>query len=140
MGVFPTDGFFGIAILAILIISIWAGIIYLDKGRVNDYLTARGNTVVKITWELFGHGWLSESGKEGGGNRIYDVQYRDTYGSLHRVWCKTAMMSGVFLAEDKIIEMATIQGRQITAEDKVAMLEEEVRRLRASKASQRNIS
>lgn len=113
-----------------LVICLWALAIYLDKERVREYIEDNGHSVLSIHWTLFGHGWLSESSKEGGGNRIYEVEYRDVYGNTHHVWCKTAMLSGVFLSNDRIVSQATVSGRPLTPEEKVVILEAELRSLR----------
>lgn len=114
-----------------LFIGLWILTINLDKNRVCKYIEANGHSVLTVRWRLFGHGWMSESSKDGGGNRIYEVEYRDLYGNTHHVWVKTAMFSGVFLSEDKITVHATNAGHPMTAEEKVAMLEEELRKARA---------
>lgn len=107
---------------------IWA----LDRSRIKKYFSRRGEAVQSITWRIFGRGWLSESGKEGGGNRIYEVEYLDVYGNLKHVWCKTAMLSGVFLSDEKIIAHADVEGRELTAEEKVVLLEDQIRQLRSN--------
>jgi hypothetical protein len=112
-----------------LVVGVWALTITLDKARVRKYLEKIGHSAVTVRWRLFGHGWLSESSKEGGGNRIYEVEYRNVYGNTHHVWAKTAMLSGVFLSKDRITAHATV-GRPMTAEEKVAFLEEELKKMR----------
>jgi hypothetical protein len=114
-----------------LIIGLWVLTINLDKDRVRKNIEANGHSVLTVHWKLFGHGWLSESSKGGGGNRIYEVEYRDVYRNTHRVWAKTAMLSGVFLSEDRIVVHATVAGGPMTAEEKVLVLEEELRKARA---------
>jgi hypothetical protein len=88
---------------------------------------------VDITWKLFGKGWVSESGKEGGGNRIYKLTYKDTYGNLKQAWSKTAMLSGVFITDENIIKQAKVDGQIISDAEKVALLEDELRKLKAEK-------
>jgi len=114
-------------------VGIWFLTIQLDKARVRAYIQARGQSVISVKWRLFGHGWLCEASKNGGGNRIYEVEYRDMYGSIHHVWAKTAMLSGVFLSQDKVVAHATSTGHPMTAEEKVALLEEELRKARGGK-------
>ena len=113
-----------------LVIFVWVLIVHLDKNRVRRYIEQRGNIVVSITWRMFGHGWMSENHEDGGGNRIYEVEYNDLYGNLKHVWSKTAVMSGVFLSEDTVISIAKVEGRPMTAEEKVVLLEEELRKAR----------
>ena len=122
-----------IVFFVLLIVGLWVLTIHLDKDRVRKYIEHDGRQVLNIYWRLFGHGWLSESSKEGGGNRIYEVEYKDVYGNIHRVWCKTAMLSGVFLSKDKITSYATVSDRPMTADEKIAILEEELRRARAQR-------
>jgi hypothetical protein len=120
-----------------LIIGIWILVIRFDKARVTRYLGERGGSIQSIHLRIFGKGWMSEQRKDGGGNRIYEVEYRDDYGNLRHVWCKTAIWAGVFLTEDKIVTPAETGGRPLTAEEKVALLEDEVRRLRAREQDRR---
>lgn len=121
---------FAVLILVLCIVVCGAAlIIRLDKSRVRKHLQSTGCTPVYVHWKLFGHGWLSEISKDGGGNRIYEVEYLDIYGNTHHVWVKTAMLSGVFLSKDRIIAYANV-GRPMTAEEKVTVLEEELRKMR----------
>jgi len=117
-----------VALIVPLIIGSWMLIINLDKARVRAYLENSGHSVVSLSWKLFGHGWLFESSREGGGNRIYEVKYRDVYGNIHHVWAKTAMLSGVFLSKDRITTRATTS-RPMTAEEKAVVLEEALRKM-----------
>ena len=111
----------------------WFLIINLDKNRISKYLLNRGDSVVDIAWKIFGKGWISESGKEGGGNRIYKLTFTDTYGNRKQAWCKTAMLSGVFITDENIVEPAKVNGRVISDAEKVALLEDELRKLKAEK-------
>ena len=117
--------------IAILIISFWILMFKFDKKSVREYLENRGDTVISINWKLFGKGWLSESNKDGGGNRIYLVVFKDIYGNTKQAWCKTAILSGVFLTDESITEQAQSDGKPLSAEAKIALLEDEVRKLRA---------
>lgn len=121
-----------VALVIPIIVCVWVLVIALDKARVRNYLVNNGHTPVAVGWRLFGHGWLSEASKEGGGNRIYKVEYLDIYGNTHQAWAKTAMLSGVFLSQDQITAHATVD-RPMTAEEKVAILEEELRRARGQR-------
>lgn len=115
----------------ILVISFWTLIFELDKKRIEQYLKNRGDAVISINWKLFGKGWMSESNKDGGGNRIYLVTFKDICGNIKQAWCKTAILSGVFLTDETITEQAQTDGKPLSAEAKIALLEDEVRRLRA---------
>jgi len=109
----------------------WYLMFRLDNKRIRSYFTGQGNQIISITWRIFGKGWISESSKEGGGNRIYEVEYKDKYGNIRHVWCKTAALAGVFLSDEKIIKHSEIYGRPMTADEKVILLEEEIRRLKS---------
>ncbi len=114
-----------------LAIGLWVLSLNFDKNRVRKCIEANGHSVLSMRWRLFGHGWMSESSKDGGGNRIYEIKYRDVYGNTHHVWAKTAMFSGVFLSKDRITVHATTTGLPTSAEEKVAILEDELRKARA---------
>lgn len=117
----------------LLVIIIWFFIFKLDKARIRSYFDNRGDTVLSIHWRLFGKGWLSESDNEGGGNRIYKVEFKDLYGNIKQAWCKTAMLSGVFLSDEEITVQAQSNGDSLTPEGKIVILEDELKRLRSSK-------
>lgn len=125
---------FGVFVLPIIIIFlVWVLILNLDKSRITKYLTKRGDSVVDITWKIFGKGWLSEAGKESGGNRIYRLTFKDRYGNQQQAWCKTAMLSGVYITDEEIVEAAIVNGRELSDAEKVALLEDELRKLKADK-------
>lgn len=124
---------FIVIIFPFIIIISWFWLIDLDKNRITKYLTSRGDSVTDITWEIFGKGWISERGKEGGGNRIYRLTYSDSYGNLKQAWCKTAMLSGVYITDEDIVKPATVNGRALSDAEKVVLLEDELRKLKAEK-------
>lgn len=119
---------FVLAVMLIVVIGIFVSIF--DRKRVAKYFSNRGEVVLDITWKLFGKGWASEAGKEGGGNRIYKVTFTDIYGNKKQAWCKTAMLSGVYMTDEKIIEPAKVEGRIMSDAEKVALLEDEIRKLK----------
>ncbi len=120
-------------IISILILAFLSLFTAPDKGRIAEYFEERGDTVLSISWcPFFGKGWYSEAGKESG-NRIYEVEFKDIYGNRKCAWCKTAMFSGVYVSDEVIIEPAQTDGRPLTAEEKVVLLENELRKLRAGK-------
>ena len=82
----------------------WFAVIVTDKARVRSYFENKGCKIINIAWRLFGHGWMAESSKEGGGNRIYMVDYTDDAGNTRSAWCKTAWLGGVYLADDRIVK------------------------------------
>lgn len=122
-----------------------------DRKRIHEYIERRGARVVSTQWRLLGHGWMSEGQN---GNRIYEVEYRDAVGNLHRVWCKTAALSGVYTSEDRIIKrVATLDddepvqaspeatpAHEQSDDERIAFLEEELRKARARKEGERSDS
>lgn len=86
-----------------LILGVWYVVIVTDKARVRNHFEGEGCKIINISWRLFGHGWMAES-HEGGGNRIYLVDYTDAAGNTKSAWCKTAWLGGVYLAGDKIVK------------------------------------
>lgn len=105
----------------------------LDKSRIKNHLSKRGDVAVDITWKIFGKGWFAEAGKDGWGNRIYRIDYEDVYGNIKQAWCKTAMFSGVYISDENIIRTAEIDGREMTDAEKIALLEDELKKLKLNK-------
>jgi len=65
--------------------------------RIHEYVKNNmGGTVIKVTWTLFGPGWLGEKDSS-----IYHVKYRAQNGEIRTCYCKTAILSGVYMTEDK---------------------------------------
>jgi hypothetical protein len=85
-----------------LIIVIWAMFVHFDKVRVHRHFHQNGNNVIAIWWRPIHHGWNTDVLHYGDGNRIYEVQYQDSTGTLHHVWCKTSMLNGVETDGDEI--------------------------------------
>jgi hypothetical protein len=91
-----------------------------DGGRVDRYVRERGGVLVKRRWDPFGPGWFG--GKD---SRIYQIDYRDREGNLHRAHVKTSMLSGVYLTNDQ-----TVKSARSAEPKKEQLLEEENRRLK----------
>ena len=70
-----------------------------DGDRVEQHIRDIGGELVDRSWDPFGPGWFGEKD-----SRIYQIIYRDRDGRLHRAHVKTAMMSGVYLTNDQVIE------------------------------------
>ncbi len=121
---------FLILLFPLLIVVIWVLIIQMDKERVTQSLSEQGGKVIRITWRIFGHGWMSEASKNGGGNRIYEVEYTNMYGERRHVWAKTALWSGVYLAKDTGVGGAAGSGQPMSQEQKIAFLEEQLHNAR----------
>lgn len=120
----------------LLIIFGYIAAIYFDKARIRNFMDQRGHTLLSIDWRIFGHGWLSESGKDFSGNRIYEVTYRDVNGNVHHAWSKPAIFGGVYLSEDEIVSLAPNLSRDArdtttNLEDKIADLERQLREARS---------
>jgi hypothetical protein len=115
-----------------LIMVAWYVTIRFDKARIRSYMEERSHVTLWTKWRPFGHGWLAESHRDGGGNRIYRVCYRDVYGNIHEAWVKTAFFGGVYMSQDEIVEQAMVQDRPMTDAEKVAILEMELARARSA--------
>ena len=92
-----------------------------DRQRISEYVEVRGGKVIETAWTPFGPGWLG-----GGGERIYEVRYSDHVGNIHEAFARTNMLSGVYLAEDRIVQHA----KPAIEEEEVRSLEDENARLR----------
>lgn len=65
-----------------------------------EYFAARGETLISFELEPFGPGWFGERD-----SRIFSIRYRDRDQKLHAAFAKTSMFSGVYLTEDRVIEL-----------------------------------
>lgn len=122
---------FAFIFLLILIHLVWFLIIKLDKKRIVKYISNKNESLIDIKWKIFGKGWISEVGKQGGGNRIYKLTYADIHGNVKQAWCKTAMFSGVFMADEKVIEPAKNYQDTTSKTVKITLLEKELSKLKA---------
>lgn len=94
----PVLVFVGFAVLA-LVVRLMAG--SFDGERVERYVREQGWTLIDRSWDPFGPGWFGEED-----SRIYQIVYRDQQGNVHRAHVKTAMLSGVYLTNDRIVQRA----------------------------------
>jgi hypothetical protein len=62
----------------------------LDRSRIREHVESAGGTVLDISWNPFGPGWL------GSRERIYDVTCKTSRGATITATCKTSMFSGVY--------------------------------------------
>lgn len=74
---------------------------YLDTKRIRDYFSGRGEVLVSADWQFSGPGWLGERD-----SRIYSIRYKDRQEKLHVAFAKTAMFSGVYITDDRVMEFA----------------------------------
>ena len=70
----------------------------MDGNRVDDYVRSRGGKLISKHWSPFGRGWFGEKD-----SRIYEIEYIDADGNRHQATCKTSMLSGVYMTEDRIV-------------------------------------
>lgn len=71
----------------------------LNQSRIERYLEEQNCQLISKNWEPFGSGWAGEKD-----SMIYEITYKDQQGRIHQAYCKTSLMSGVYLSKDKIIE------------------------------------
>lgn len=88
-----------IALVVVLVIGarVIAGVI--DGDRIRDYLQQRGCTLLKRQWTPFGPGWVGEQS-----SRLYAIEYRDAAGNRCAASCKTSMLAGVYLTNQRVLE------------------------------------
>ena len=83
----------------------------MDGDRVDDYVRTRGGKLISKHWSPFGRGWFGEKD-----SRIYEIEYIDADGNRHQATCKTSMLSGVYMTEDRIVGRAS--QKEIRANDR----------------------
>ncbi len=97
----------------------------MDGERVREYIEQRGGRLLSSGWAPFGKGWFGEKS-----DRIYEVRYLDGDGNEHEASCKTSMFTGVYFTEDRIVRYAATPRQEPQADSRLALLEQENRRLR----------
>jgi hypothetical protein len=120
-----------VAVIAVIIvIRLVAGGV--DQDRIRRYIRERGGYVRHIEWTPFGRGWFGDQS-----NRIYTIRYVDGEGNEHHASCKTSVLSGVYLTEDRIARRAAPPKEQPPDDiappyvnDELSSLREENQRLR----------
>jgi len=85
-----------VIIILAIVIRLFAG--GMDHDRVDQYISKRGGKVIEKSWNPFGKGWFGDKD-----NRIYQIKYEDADGKIHQATCKTSLLSGVYLTEDRIV-------------------------------------
>lgn len=70
-----------------------------DTNRIIEEINRKGGKLISKERVPFGKGWIGEKN-----DRIYKVIYRDKDGNTHEAFVKTSSTSGVYFAEDTIIE------------------------------------
>jgi len=107
----------------------------MDDGRIREHIEQAGGQVRSIDWAPFGQGWFGSKNE-----RIYEVVYEDAASNVHRAYCKTSALAGVYWTEDTIIEPAKTQATDSTAgakdlAEENRRLREEIERLKSSRES-----
>ena len=105
-------------IAVVLVIRLGAG--SMDRDRIREHIERQGGRVIGIQWAPFGLGWFGSKNE-----RIYEVDYEDSSGYIHRAYCKTSMWAGVYWTEDQIVHRLTGSSKP-----ELSDLAEENRRLR----------
>ncbi|SHJ45391.1 hypothetical protein SAMN02745181_2106 [Rubritalea squalenifaciens DSM 18772] len=99
-----------------------------DKERIANHIRSMDGELVDKRWDPFGPGWYGEKNA-----RIYEIDYKDRDGHLHRAHVKTSMLSGVYLTNDHIIKRVSSPS---LAEEKADLLKRlaEIERLEGNPA------
>ena len=128
----PEAAFLLIPIFIVFVIGFGVGFRLLfgtwNHERIRKYIADKGGTVTEIQWSPFGPGWFASNN-----DVIYKVRYRDRDKNEHLAYCKTGILSGVYLTEDKIIGMAQQPQTGVSLEEENRRLREELRRLKAER-------
>lgn len=69
-----------------------------DHDRIKDYIRSQGGILRDVAWSPFGKGWLGSHHE-----RIFQIIYTDADGQTHHATCKTGMLAGVYLTDDRIV-------------------------------------
>lgn len=118
----------------------------LNHERIRKYVAGQGGSVEDIQWEPFGPGWFGEKS-----DAIYKIRYIDSKGDRYEAYCKTSMLSGVYLSHEKLLSRKseqrtyfstfqdeipeTLEEENHRLKDTIARLEEEIRRLKRESLS-----
>src|SRR5262245_31010380 len=87
-------------VLFALVIRLGAG--SMDDGRIREHVLQKGGKLRSIHWSPFGRGWFGSKNE-----RIYEVVYEDERGDVHRAFCKTSALAGVYWTEDTVTERSS---------------------------------
>ncbi|MCA8964419.1 MAG: hypothetical protein H6838_16050 [Planctomycetes bacterium] len=117
-------GLFVLLIAVALVFRLLAG--GMDKDRIDDYVRERGGKVRSKSWAPFGKGWFGERNA-----RIYEVEYEDKHGDVHRATVKTSMFAGVYLTEDRVVRRASEKPADRDEVSELERLRDENARLKA---------
>ena len=115
-----------IFIVLAIVIRLCAG--GMDHDRVEQHIAERGGKVLEKSWDPFGKGWYGDKS-----NRIYQLKYQDADGSIHQATCKTSALSGVYLADDHVVQHSQSDECQQSNSDQIEenrKLKQEIQKLR----------
>ena len=93
---------------AILIFALMMGIslaahfvtMDMDRQRIVNHLKDQGGALLEKRWEPYGTRALSNRN-----GRVYQIKYRDRQGKVHQAYVWTSVSGGIFLTEDRVIEI-----------------------------------
>ena len=91
----------GITLVIGLAVAVRVAAGALDGGRIRDYFTARGCRLLWHRWTPFGPGWFGAHS-----SRLYAIEYLDRSGHRWAAACKTNMLAGVYISNERLVEMA----------------------------------
>ena len=90
-------------LLALLIgLAIRVVMHFVDKSRIKDEFESKGGRVLSIAWNPFARGWFFEKNE-----RHYVVHYADRSGQTVSTMCKTSLFTGVYWADEPLLEQST---------------------------------
>jgi hypothetical protein len=110
-------------ILAIIVFRLIAG--SMDSGRIREYISSSGGTLISKSWTPFGTGWMGEQNA-----RIYQISYKDKIGNIRSATVKTSLLSGVYLTQDIITKAISKPTVQNTLLDENKKLKQELEQLK----------
>ena len=118
--------------LVIIILFIVAAIIFrliagsMDSGRIAEYISSQGGSLLTKSWSPFGNGWYGEKNA-----RIYEITYKDKVGNIRSATVKTSLLSGVYLTQDRITKAISKPKDQIIPPTEEQSLKSENEKLKA---------
>jgi hypothetical protein len=100
---------------------------FLDGKRIKRHIAQQGWKLLSYGWDPLGPGWFGERD-----SRIYQLYYRDKIGNVHHAHVKTSMLSGIYLANDSIVQKAPGTGQEALANEN-KKLREYIKKLEGEK-------
>ncbi|MCR4421478.1 MAG: hypothetical protein GYA61_04025 [Spirochaetales bacterium] len=75
---------------------IWIILFFICKASAKFETERQGKFVISIKWAPFGYGWFGEKDAF-----IFKIKYKDMDDSIHTVYCKSGIFSGVYFAKEE---------------------------------------